>query len=294
MKIIEQKISTILCPTGINLADYVINPYQGCQLGCLFCYAQFSKRAQKEPRKWGRYVKVKMNGLEILKKELQLRAPVKVLIGSTTEPFQPIERKYGLTRGIIRILNQKKIKYVIMSRSMILEEYMGELDPQLCESVYFTVDIMPELIKQKLQPQAVSSTESIGLINRLIDSNINVIAYFCPVMPFLYELIQNVYRLQTGAKAEFEIVNFQMAGMKKIIKTIGQIYPKAAKKYQTMCADKLFYDNVMQDIKSDIREITKGCFKNIKIHEHEYADYFKNIYPPAQQTTGFPSPKEAS
>ena len=100
MKIIEQKITTILRPTSINLAPYVINPYQGCQLGCLFCYAQFSKKAQKEPFKWGEYVKVKVNALEVLNRELGSIRPEKVLLGSTTECFQPVEKKYGITQSI--------------------------------------------------------------------------------------------------------------------------------------------------------------------------------------------------
>lgn len=278
IEIIEKNVDTILRPTGINLAPYVINPYQGCTFACLFCYAQFSAVAQKETRKWGKYVKVKINGLEILEKELQIKAPEKVLIGSTTEPFQPVEKKYGLTRGIIRMLNQRKIRYVIMSRSMILEEYINVLDSQLCDNVYFTVDSMPEIIKQKFEPYAASSNDSINLVNRLNAGGINATAYFCPVMPFLYKQIKNVLQLRPGVKAEFEIVNFQMSGIKKIIKIIEQAFPEAALKYKKMCADEAFYERVARDIKNDIRQIAKGRFKNIKIHSHKYANYFKNIY----------------
>ena len=176
MKVIEQNITTILRPTGINLAPYVINPYQGCQMGCCFCYSQFSKAAKKEPMPWGSYVKVKLNAAEILERELRNIRPESVLLGSTTECFQPVERKYGLTRAIIRILNQRRIKYVIMSRSMLLGEYIDDLDRQLCSGVYFTVDVMPERIKQKFEPYAVSAEDSIGLVNRLTAGGINVIA----------------------------------------------------------------------------------------------------------------------
>lgn len=278
MEIIEQNITTILRPTGINLASYVINPYQGCQLGCLFCYAQFNKAAKKEPMPWGSYVKVKLNAAEILERELKDIKPESVLLGSTTECFQPVERKYSLTRTIIRILNQRRIKYVIMSRSLLLGEYIDDLDRQLCTGVYFTVDIMPERIKQKFEPYAVSSVDSIDLVNKLTAGGINVIAYFCPVMPFLYEQIQKIRQLKTGTRAEFEIVNFQMSGIRKIIQTIEQIYPEFAKEYKKMCSDKLFYEKVMRDIKNDIRPIAGRRFKEIKIHEHEYADYFKNVY----------------
>lgn len=278
VEIIEKKVETILRPTGINLAPYVVNPYQGCAFSCLFCYAQFSKAAQKEERKWGEYVKVKVNGLEILEKELNINTPDRVLIGSTTEPFQPVEKQYGITRGIIRVLNQRKIKYVIMSRSMLLEEFIEELDKKLCDSVYFTVDAMPESIKRKLQPYVVSSEASISLVNQLNAKGINAIAYFCPVMPFLYNSLRDLKCLNPGVKAEFEIVNFQMAGMKKLIGMIEQISPETAKNYRKMCRDQLFYENVMKDIKNDIRRISKERDDDVIIHTHVYAEYFKNIY----------------
>ena len=84
MEIIEQNITTILRPTGINLAPYVINPYQGCQMGCCFCYAQFSKVAKKEVMPWGSYVKVKINAAQVLVKEIKDIRPDSVLIGATT------------------------------------------------------------------------------------------------------------------------------------------------------------------------------------------------------------------
>ena len=279
MEIIEQNITTILRPTGINLAPYVINPYQGCQMGCCFCYARFSKVAKKESMPWGSYVKVKLNAAEILEKELKEIRPERVPLGSTTECFQPVEKKYSLTRAIIRILNQRRIKYVIMSRSMLLAEYIDDLDRQLCSGVYFTVDIMPELIKQKFEPYAVSAEDSIGLVNRLNAAGINVIAYFCPVMPFLYEQIQKVCRLKTGTSVEFEILNFQMSGINRIIATIEQEYPDIAKRYKKMCEDKAFYKNVVEDVEINIRKISGGRFKDMKVHRHKYADYFKNIYP---------------
>ncbi len=278
IEIIEKQVETILRPTGINLAPYVINPYQGCALACVFCYAQFSKAAHKEIRPWGKYVKVKINALEILKKELKIKAPEKVLIGSTTEPFQPVEKQYGLTRGIIRMLNKQKIKYVIMSRSMLLEEYAGVLDKQLCDSIYFTVDTMPEIIKHDLEPYAVEAEQSIGLVNRLNVQGIKAVAYFCPIMPFLQKALNKLSQLNPGIKAEFEIVNFQMSGIREVIKAIGLVSTEIAEKYKKMCVDWAFYASVIKDIESDIKQISKTRFGDIKIHAHVYNEYFKNIY----------------
>lgn len=278
IEIVERKVDTILRPTGINLAPYVVNPYQGCAFACFFCYARLSKAAQKETRRWGRYVKVKINGLEILEKELEIKNPQKVLIGSTTEPFQPVEKQYGLSRGIIRILNKRKIKYIIMSRSMILGDYIDELDSDLCEGIYFTVDVIPEAIKSRFEPYAVAPDESISLVNRLNDSGIKTVAYFCPLMPFFYAPLIALSKLNPGVKAEVEIVNFQMSGMSEIVETIKRVAPAKAEKIQKMCKDSLFYEQVMQEIKNEVRRISKDSRRDIKIHTHAYAEYFRNIY----------------
>ncbi len=278
MQIIEQNITTMLRPTGINLAPYVINPYQGCSIGCLFCYAQFNKVAQNENRPWGSYVKVKINALKVLKDELKMKNPDKVLLGSTTELFQDVEKQYRITRDIIRLLNQQRIKYVIMSRSLLIDEYIDELNRDLCESIYFTVDTMPQEIRQQVQSRAVSMDAGIKMVNRLNDHGLKTTAYFCPIMPYFIDDLKKIYDLKQGTKAEFEILNFQMAGIKKIIKIISRNYPDIAEAYKRMCLDQAVYDEVITGVKNIIKQSAADALDQIKIHAHGYQDYFKNIY----------------
>ncbi len=277
-KIIEKHVKTILRPTGINLAPYVVNPYQGCAMGCLFCYAQFSKVAQNEKYPWGNYVKVKINALKVLETELKMKNPDKVLLGSTTELFQDIEKQYRITRDIIRLLNQQKITYVIMSRALLIDEYIDELNKDLCEGIYFTVDTMPQEIRQQVQPQAVSMGEGIKMVNKLNDHGLKTTAYFCPIMPYFIEDLKNIDDLKQGTKAEFEILNFQMAGIKKIIKIISKNHPDIAEAYKRMCVDQAVYDEVITGVKNIIKKSVADASEQIIIHAHGYQDYFKNIY----------------
>ena len=97
-------------------------------------------------------------------------------------------------------------------------------------------------------------------------------------MPFLHKHLQKVCRLNPGVRVEFEIVNFQMSGIKRIIQMIREVSSDVAEKYKKMCEDKAFYENVTESIENDIRKIAGGRFKDMKIHRHKYMDYFKNIY----------------
>ncbi|MFH2144586.1 MAG: radical SAM protein [Candidatus Omnitrophota bacterium] len=279
MEIIEERVTTILRPTGINLAPYVINPYQGCELGCVFCYAQFNKAALKSGRRWGSYVKVKINAAQVLEEELEIKKPDKVLLGSTTECFQPAERKYRITENILRVLNRHRIKYVILSRSLLTGNYLPLLKEGFCEAVYFTVDILPDRMKRKLELKVPVYSQSLKMINKLARGGINAIAYFCPVMPWFFDAAFERIKKAGGAeKAEFEIMNFKMANTGMIIKSIKKLYPGLTARYEKLLRDKDFYEGEMDELKKDIVETGAKHFKLIKIHSHPYQGYFGNLY----------------
>ena len=109
MKVNLVRTDKVLSPTSINLADYVINPYRGCEMGCAYCYSRNNKNMKSRRKDWGNFVDVKINSIEILKKELNdvENTNIKVLLGSITEIFQPVEKKYHLSEKIIKLLREK-------------------------------------------------------------------------------------------------------------------------------------------------------------------------------------------
>ncbi|MFH1460202.1 MAG: radical SAM protein [Candidatus Omnitrophota bacterium] len=283
MEIIETKVSTILRPTGIDLASYVINPYQGCQLGCFFCYAQFNRVAQKEKMSWGSYVKVKINALEVLEQELDKLKPKKILLGSTTECFQPIEKKFKITGQILKLLNNRKIKYIILSRAPLIAEYLPWLRQGFCETIYFTVDVLPDRLRKISQPQAIATSRSIQIINNLTQNKINVIAYFCPIMPWLFDSQDVLNKIPGKMKyTEFEILNFNMAGSQGIMKFIKDFYPEHVKNYTKLLKNKSFYEKTINNLEREIKDSFNKKFTIIRVHKHKYGNYFNNRYDPAK------------
>jgi len=278
LNIIEQNVTTILRPTGINLAPFVINPYQGCEFGCLFCYAQFNKAALNSKKKWGSYVKVKVNAVEILEKEIDLIKPKKVLLGSTTECFQTIEKKYKITEAILRILNKRKINYIILTRSLLIGDYISLLDRTLCNAIYFTVDTLPLKLRQGFQVHIPEPGQSIEMINKLNAQNINTIAYFSPVMPYLFDARDLICNLDNVSQAEFEIMNFKMAASRQIIEGIKQLYPEYANAYERLIRDKGFFEKTINELEDEIKQKAAGYLKNVTVHSHGYEDYFNNVY----------------
>ena len=106
METIEAR--SLLTPTGGYLGDFThsLNPYQGCVFGCSYCYVAWAPVAARDPRPWGRYVKAKTNAPEVLARELARHPPdtLRIFMASATDPYQPPERRLGLTRRLLEAL----------------------------------------------------------------------------------------------------------------------------------------------------------------------------------------------
>ena len=99
--------------------DFTLNPYMGCFFGCTYCYAAFFSRTTEARDTWGQWVKVKENAVELLRKKKPGSLDGKrIYMSSVTDPYQPIERKLDLTRGLLEVLAERhKPKLVVQTRS---------------------------------------------------------------------------------------------------------------------------------------------------------------------------------
>ena len=101
LKTEEIVVKSIITKSNLPAASYVVNPYIGCQHGCIYCYSEFMKRFTNHHEPWGTFVDVKINAVNIIK-------PMKykdkrLLFSSVTDAYQPIESKYELTRKYDRM-----------------------------------------------------------------------------------------------------------------------------------------------------------------------------------------------
>ena len=97
-RIREVQAKSILSKSGIPGVMYCVNPYVGCAHACIYCYATFIMRFTGHTEKWGSFVDVKTNASELLNKQLKRAQRGTVMLSSVTDPYQPAETKYKLTR----------------------------------------------------------------------------------------------------------------------------------------------------------------------------------------------------
>ncbi|OGL44302.1 MAG: hypothetical protein A2161_22505 [Candidatus Schekmanbacteria bacterium RBG_13_48_7] len=278
LEVNEVKIERVLNPTSIDLGEYVINPYFGCEFACLYCYARSNRLAQRKNKPWGRYVDIRINAPELLEKEIAVKKPKTVLLGSTTECFQAVEKKYCISGKILEILNRNKINYVILARSPMIIKYLPLLEEGYCSKIYFTVNNLNHEAKSLLEPNSPDFDERIDTINVLLNHKLPIIPYFCPVFPWISNLKDVFLNFIDSEFIEFECLNFRLHNIEEIIKTIAMLDLSINEKYENMQHNKSFYDQVWQSIITDIETQAFAAKKKFKVHCHGFGDYFKNTY----------------
>ncbi len=278
MEIKDVKMTRVLNPTSIDLGEFVINPYKGCQFGCLYCYSRFTKVNSSDPRIWGEYVDARVNAPLLLEKELSKKIPKRVLIGSTTDCFQTSEKNYRLTWQILEILNKHKVYYNILTRSTLALDYMPLLKGGYCESIYFTINDFSDEFKNILEPKSPAFSARFQCIETLLENGINVIPYFSPILPYVSDIERVFGIIKIAKRIEFETLNFNLGNIKEIIEAIGIIRPGLKTKYIELSKDVAKYSGYWLDVKKIIEKNAKKSNLGYNIYVHNLNSFFQNTY----------------
>ena len=102
--------------------DFTLNPYSGCSFGCTYCYAAFFSRTKENRDRWGYWVGVKENAVELMAKRKPHSLDSKLIyLSSVTDPYQPVDRELKVTRGILEIMAERHApKLVVQTRSPLV------------------------------------------------------------------------------------------------------------------------------------------------------------------------------
>ena len=144
--------------------DYTLNPYSGCSFGCTYCYAAFFSRDAEKRDSWGRWVTVKENAVPKLRNMRTSLDDKLIYMSSVTDPYQPIERRLELTRGLIDILAEPRHcpKLVVQTRSPDVTRDI-DLFQQIEENggrvqVNMTVTTDDEDVRRTFEPSCPNNT----------------------------------------------------------------------------------------------------------------------------------------
>jgi len=211
MNIFEVQAKSIFVRSRLPDADYVANPYTGCQFGCLYCYATFTGRFVHQPREeWGKYVYVKTNAAELARAQLakwpESRKGATIFLSSVTDPYQGIEKKYRLSRGILEALRDAAYygKISILTKSpLILRDI--ELLRDLKADVGLTITTTDDRVSRFLEVTAPLVSRRLDTLRELNAQGVRTYAFIGPVLPHFRcqpELLDDLFRsiAETGTQ----------------------------------------------------------------------------------------------
>lgn len=185
--------------------DRSINPYRGCEHGCVYCFARpthafldLSPGLDFETRLF-----YKPNAVELLRHELAHPryqcAPIAV--GANTDAYQPVERKLRITRSILEVLNECQHPFVIVTKSALIErdvDILQQAAKQHRAAVAVSVTTLDHALSRKLEPRAATPTRRLQTITALAEAGIPVMVMLAPIIPVLTD--QYIERILGAAR----------------------------------------------------------------------------------------------
>jgi DNA repair photolyase len=167
-----------------------LNPYMGCVHQCTFCYVRaFEKRADRPfDDRYGSSIRVKVNVVEVLERELA-RASWKgegVAVGAATDPYQPAEGRYRLTRGCIEAFADASNPFSIITRGPLIVrdvDVLQEAARRAKVSVTFSIPTLDDDVWRKTEPGTAHPRQRLRALKTLVDAGIRVGVGMAPVLP---------------------------------------------------------------------------------------------------------------
>lgn len=183
----EIEVDRVLVEEGAG--HYYINPYVGCMIGCEFCWAgpnaDFSRTLEGLPSlQWGRWVDVKINAPTVLRRELATATPGIVRMSPVvTDPYQPLERTFRITRGCIAAMACTGFSPVILTREGRVVEDIELLCRCPSAGVGFSIPTDDDNIRAAFEPGASPIAERLDALRRCHAAGIATFVVVQPVLP---------------------------------------------------------------------------------------------------------------
>ncbi|MDR1493288.1 MAG: radical SAM protein [Planctomycetaceae bacterium] len=225
MLIKQVAVKNILTKSKLPDADYVINPYIGCNHHCVYCYAEFMSRFTGHTgEKWGDFMDVK-EGYKILSTEKM--SGQTILLGSATDPYNPLENKYEKTRNILLQLENGKADIEILTKSPLVLRDIDILSRMKHIRVGISLSTTDTVFARLTEKSAASPDKRIDAMRQLHLAKIPVYAFVSPLFPFLSDYKAIVSAVEEYAdEICFENLNLRGNYKQAVLDLIAKHYPE--------------------------------------------------------------------
>jgi DNA repair photolyase len=256
----------VVCKTALSASTlpglvYSLNPYRGCQHNCAYCYGPNVLRMERGH--WGDHIEVKTNIPVVLAKELRTKKPGVVGISTVTDPYQPLEWSYHLTRQCLEQLVLRDFPAHVQTKSTLVTRDIDLLRRFSDSQVMMSVGTLDDQERRLLEPGTSPISERLAALRKISDAGIRTAVFFGPVYPSITKeeipRILDVFSESGAEEVWIDQLNLKPGIWENIQRKLYNIPEKHQIFEKNVFQNRLYY----QDIKKEIHQ--RGQERHLRI-----------------------------
>jgi DNA repair photolyase len=278
---LENRSMLTRCTSPRMPFSWQINPYRGCEFACKYCYARYTHEfmEMRDGLDFERKIYVKKHSAWLLRQELkQIRVGQSVAIGTATDPYQPAERKFGITRCVMEELARHQgLSLGLVTKSDLIVrdlDLLQQISARNRLSIHMTITTTDANLARMLEPRAPRPDLRFSAVKKLVGSGISTSVNCAPILPGITDSpkeLESVVQAAAaaGARSVAAIPLFLKPCSAKIFMPfLQEHFPQLVPLYRARYADRSFLPSDYQKRISDL--VSKLCRKHgIGLRSHD-------------------------
>jgi DNA repair photolyase len=248
-----------------------LNPYMGCAHRCTFCYVRaFELRADRpSDNRYGRSIRVKVNVEEVLRQELTRPSwrGETVAIGAATDPYQPAEGRYKLTRSCLEALRDAANPFSLITRSpMIVRDLdvLVEAASRAEVGVVFSVPTLDEEVWRRTEPGTPPPRRRLEALSRLVEAGIEAGVGMAPILPGISDTAEQLERVVRAARAAgatniwANVLHLKAGTREHFLEALASDWPEELDRYERLYASRAYLPkSEVEPVRRTVAELRK-------------------------------------
>jgi DNA repair photolyase len=267
----EEPCKSALNPVKGMGFRWSLNPYMGCVHRCTFCYVRHFEHRSDRPSddRYGTSIRVKTNVADVLRKELA-RASWQhehVAIGAATDPYQPAEGRYKLTRACLERLRDASNPFSIITRGpMIVRDLdvLVEAAQRASVSVTFSVPTVDEEVWKRTEPSTAHPRQRLKAVKALVDAGVNARVGMAPILPGISDRPEQLRDVvlaarEAGATGIWANLLFLRPGTREHFLThLAEDWPEQLPHYEELYANKAYLGaDLQKPVRAEVSKLAR-------------------------------------
>jgi DNA repair photolyase len=273
----EEPCRSALNPVKGMGFKWSLNPYMGCVHRCTFCYVRHFEHRSDRPfdDRYGTSIRVKTNVAEVLRKELARPSwqHEHVAIGAATDPYQPAEGRYRLTRACLEALRDASNPFSIITRGPMIvrdRDVLVEAARRASVSVTFSIPTVDEDVWQKTEPSTAHPRQRLRALKQLVDAGVKAGVGMAPILPGISDRPEQLRAVvqaarEAGATGVWANLLFLRPGTREhFLAHLAEDWPELLPRYEELYAGRA-YLGVAES--KPVREVVGNLAREIGIRD---------------------------